>query len=61
MRWYLRTGLSYRAVDELLAERCVEVADVTIFRWVQRLTLGLQGHVEQRFGDTGGVGPRAGA
>jgi transposase-like protein len=35
VRWYLRFGLSYRDVEELLAERGVEVDHVTIFRWVQ--------------------------
>jgi transposase, IS6 family len=38
VRWYLRYGLSYREVEELLAERGVEVDHVTIFRWVQRFT-----------------------
>ena len=38
MRWYLRFGLSYRDLEELLAERGVEVDHVTIFRWVQRFT-----------------------
>lgn len=38
MRWYLRYGLSYRDVEELLAERGVEVDHVTLFRWVQRFT-----------------------
>jgi transposase-like protein len=36
IRWYLRFGLSYRDVEELLAERGVEVDHVTIYRWVQR-------------------------
>ncbi|MCA1695033.1 MAG: IS6 family transposase, partial [Actinobacteria bacterium] len=36
--WYLRYGLSYRDVEELLAERGVQVDHVTIFRWVQRFT-----------------------
>jgi IS6 family transposase len=36
VRWYLRFGLSYRDVKELLSERGVEVDHVTIFRWVQR-------------------------
>jgi transposase, IS6 family len=36
--WYLRYGLSYRDVEELLAERGVEVDHVTIYRWVQRFT-----------------------
>lgn len=38
VRWYLRYGLSYRDVEELLAERGIEVDHVTIFRWVQRFT-----------------------
>jgi transposase-like protein len=38
VRWYLRYGLSYRDVEELLAERGVEVDHVTVFRWVQRVT-----------------------
>ena len=39
LRWYLRYGLSYRDVEELLAERGIEVDHVTIYRWVQRFTL----------------------
>jgi hypothetical protein len=38
VRWYLRYGLSYRDVEELLAERGIEVDHVTVFRWVQRFT-----------------------
>jgi transposase-like protein len=38
VRWYLRYGLSYRDVEELLVERGVEVDHVTVFRWVQRFT-----------------------
>ena len=38
LRWYLRFGLSYRDVEELLAERGIDVDHVTIFRWVQRFT-----------------------
>jgi hypothetical protein len=36
VRWYLRFGLSYRDVEELLAERGIEVDHVTIYRWVPR-------------------------
>jgi transposase, IS6 family len=32
VRWYLRYGLSYRDVEELLAERGVAVDHVTIYR-----------------------------
>jgi transposase-like protein len=38
VRWYLRYGLSYRDVEELLAERGIEVDHVTIYRWVHRFT-----------------------
>jgi transposase-like protein len=36
--WYLRFGLSYRDLEELLAERGVAVDHVSIYRWVQRFT-----------------------
>jgi transposase-like protein len=36
VRWYLRFGLSYRDVEELLSERGVEVDHVTVYRWVLR-------------------------
>ena len=38
VRWYLRYGLSYRDVEELLAERGVQVDHVTVYRWMQRFT-----------------------
>jgi transposase, IS6 family len=38
VRWYLRYGLSYRDVEELLGERGIAVDHVTIYRWVQRFT-----------------------
>ena len=34
VRCYLRFGLSYRDVEELLAERGVEVDHVSVCRWV---------------------------
>jgi transposase-like protein len=54
VRWYLRFGLSYRDVEELLTERGVEVDHVTIYRWVQRFTLLLAdaaGPCRHRVGD----------
>jgi DNA-binding FrmR family transcriptional regulator len=38
VRWYLRSGLSYRDVAELLADRGITVDHVTMHRWVQRFT-----------------------
>jgi hypothetical protein len=36
VRWYLRFGLSYRDVEELLAGRGIEVDYFTVYRWVHR-------------------------
>jgi transposase, IS6 family len=38
VRWYLRYGLSYRDLEELLVERGVQVDHVTVYRWVQRFS-----------------------
>ena len=38
VRWYVRYSLSYRDVEELLAERGIEVDHTTLFRWVMRFT-----------------------
>ena len=38
VRWYVRYWLSYRDVEELLAERGIEVDHTTLFRWVMRFT-----------------------
>jgi transposase-like protein len=38
VRWYLRYGLSYRDVEELLTERGIHVDHVTVYRWVHRFT-----------------------
>jgi len=36
VRWYLRYALSYRDLEEMMAERGLVVDHTTIFRWVQR-------------------------
>jgi transposase-like protein len=38
VRWYLRSSLSYRDMEELLADRGIDVDHVTVYRWVQRFT-----------------------
>jgi IS6 family transposase len=40
--WYLRFSLSYRDVEELLAERGFLADHVTVWRWVQRYAPELQ-------------------
>jgi transposase-like protein len=39
VRWYLRYALSYRDLEEMLAERGLTVEHTTIFRWVQHYAL----------------------
>src|SRR4029453_18587759 len=69
VRWYLRFGLSYRDVEELLAERGIEVDHVTIYRWVQRFApefaegararqhvIGDRWHVDETYVKVGGIG-----
>jgi transposase, IS6 family len=36
VRWYLRYALSFRNLEEIMAERNLSVDHVTIWRWVQR-------------------------
>ena len=38
VRWYLRFGLSFRDVEEFVAERGIEVDHVTVDRWGRRFT-----------------------
>jgi IS6 family transposase len=38
VRWYLRYGLSYRDIEELLAGRGTVVDHVTVYRQVQTFT-----------------------
>jgi transposase-like protein len=38
VRWYLRYGLSYRDLEELLAERGIEAGHFSLYRWVQMFT-----------------------
>src|SRR5262249_46526459 len=41
VRWYLRFGLSFRNLEEMMAERKLQVDHVTIWRWVQRYAPGI--------------------
>jgi len=46
--WYLRFSLSYRDVEELLAERGLLVDHVTVWRWVQRYAPEIQRRLRPR-------------
>jgi Phosphoesterase family len=62
VRWYLRFGLSDRDVEELLAERGIEVEHVTVYRWCLFASRpgDLVGLDRFCFGKLKGIGPRAG-
>ena len=36
VRWYCKYAISYRELQEMLAERGVKIHHTTIYRWVQR-------------------------
>jgi transposase-like protein len=68
IRWYLRFGLSYRDVEELLAERGTQLDHVTVYRWVQRFApefaeaatprrhaVGDRWHVDETYVKVGGT------
>ena len=42
VRWYCKYGISYRELQEMLAERGVNVDHTTIYRWGQRYANTLQ-------------------
>ena len=50
--WYLRFSLSYRDVEELLAERGLHADHVTVWRWVQRYAPELQRCLRRRLNPT---------
>src|ERR1700757_713153 len=50
--WYLRFSLSYRDVEELLAERGVHADHVTVWRWVQRYAPEMERRLRSRLNST---------
>jgi hypothetical protein len=46
--WYLRFSLSYRDVEELLAERGLHADHVTVCRWVQRYAPEMERRLRSR-------------
>ena len=50
--WYLRFSLSYRDVEELLAERGVHADHATVWRWVQRYAPEMERRVRSRLRPT---------
>src|SRR5271166_4883025 len=50
--WYLRFSLSYRDVEELLAERGLHADHVTVWRWVQRYVPEMERRLRSRLRPT---------
>jgi transposase-like protein len=53
VRWYLRFSLSYRDLEELMAERGLSVDHTTVWRWVQRYAPELDRRVRAELKRTG--------
>jgi transposase-like protein len=53
VRWYLRFSLSYRDLEELMAERNLAVDHTTVWRWVQRYAPELNRRVRRELRQTG--------
>src|SRR5579859_4812717 len=52
VRWYLRYGLSYRDLEEMMAERGLTVDHSTIARWVLAYALELEKRVKPQLKPT---------
>ena len=46
VRWYCKYGISYRDLEEMMAERGVRVDHTTLYRWVQHYAPELKKKVE---------------
>jgi len=53
VRWYLRFSLSYRDLEEIMAERNLAVDHTTLWRWVQRYAPELNRRVRPELKPTG--------
>jgi len=54
VRWYLRFGLSFRNLKEMMEERNLQVDHTTIWRWVQRYAPELDRRCRQELRPTNG-------
>lgn len=48
VRWYLAYPLSYRNLEEMMAERGIEVDHTHLYRWVQKFTPQLEAEFRRR-------------
>ena len=52
IRWYLKYSLSYRNLEEIMAERGVEVDHTTIMRWVHQYSPELEKKIRKHLRPT---------
>jgi hypothetical protein len=45
-RWYCKYGISYRDLEEMMAERGLEIDHTTLYRWVQHYAPELKKRLE---------------
>ena len=50
VRWYLKYALSYRNLEEMMAERGVKVDHTTIMRWVHQYSPEIEKKVRKYLG-----------
>jgi len=59
IRWYLAYSLSYRDIEELMAERGVELDHSTVNRWVVKYSPALESkftnHYKKKIGSSWGM------
>jgi hypothetical protein len=60
VRWYFRFGLSFRILEEMMAERNLSVDHVTIWPWVHRYAPELYRHCRPELRPTNRLGESAG-
>jgi IS6 family transposase len=53
VRWYCKYGISYRDLEEMMAERGVQVDHTTLYRWVQRYAPMMEQRIRRYQGYTG--------
>jgi len=46
VRWYCKYGISYRDLEEMMAERGLEIDHTTMYRWVQHYAPKLMKRLE---------------
>lgn len=49
VRWYCKYCISYRELQEMLAERCVNVDHTTIYRWVKCYIIEIEKNVFKKW------------